>query len=40
MATITDRGNELSGKLSLYQETYLISTVNKLVDKLSEGENS
>lgn len=40
MADITDRRNELSGNLSLYQETYFIRTVNRLVDKLGEGENS
>lgn len=40
MADITDRRNELSGNLSLYQETYFIKTINGLVDKLGEGENS
>ena len=39
MAKITDRRNELSGNLSLYQETYFIRTINGLVDKLGEGEN-
>ena len=39
MANITDRRNELSGNLSLYQEPYFIRTVNGLVDKLGEGEN-
>ena len=40
MAKITDRRNELSGNLSLYQETYFIRTVNGLVEKLGESENS
>jgi NTE family protein len=40
MAKITDRRNELSGNLLLYQETYFIRTVNGLVEKLGESENS
>jgi NTE family protein len=40
MPEITDRRNELSGNLSLYQEIHFIRTVNGLVDKLGEGENS
>jgi NTE family protein len=40
MAEITDRRNELSGNLSLYQETHVIEKIiNELVDKLGEGEN-
>ena len=39
MAEITDRRNELSGNLSLYQETFFIKTINGLVEKLGEGEN-
>jgi NTE family protein len=40
MPEITDRRNELSGNLSLYQDIHFIRTVNGLVDKLGEGENS
>ncbi|MDP8972350.1 MAG: patatin-like phospholipase family protein [Actinomycetota bacterium] len=40
MPHIMDRRNELAGNLSLYQETYFIRTVNGLVEKLGEGENS
>ncbi len=40
MPEIMDRRNELSGNLSLYQEIHFIRTVNGLVDKLGEGENS
>ncbi|MBA4116484.1 MAG: hypothetical protein H0X71_08640 [Rubrobacter sp.] len=32
MPQITDRRNELSGNLSLYQETYFIKTINRLVE--------
>jgi NTE family protein len=39
MAEITDRRNELSSNLSLYQETFFIKTINGLVEKLGEGEN-
>lgn len=39
MPEIMDRRNELSGNLSLYQETHFIRTVNELVDKLGEGES-
>ena len=34
MPEITDRRNELSGNLSLYQDIHSIRTVNGLVDKL------
>ena len=40
MPEITDRRNELSGNLSLYQDIHFIRTVNGLVDKLGEGEKS
>ena len=40
MADIAGRRDDLSGNLSLYQETYFITTVTGLVDKLGEGENS
>ncbi len=39
MPHIMDRRNELAGNLSLYQEIYFINRINKLVDKLGEGEN-
>ena len=40
MPEIMDKRNELSGNLSLYQEIHFKRTVNGLVDKLGEGENS
>jgi NTE family protein len=39
VADIMDRRNELSGNVAMSQDIYLTEKINKLVDKLGEGEN-